>query len=162
MRGLAAKHRAETDPANIAQWISEHPECRRIASFAALPGEPDLLPLMGIFKDRDWQFPSVLGDSMRFRRVCHEAELQPGTFGILEPMTDCAEIDIRDIDLFLCPGMAFTPDGRRLGRGKGFYDRALAGSSPRSIRLGIAFRWQIVPDVFAEPHDIAMHQVILV
>jgi 5-formyltetrahydrofolate cyclo-ligase len=54
----------------------------------------------------------------------------------------------------LVPGLAFDPSGRRLGRGKGFYDRLLA--MVRGRKCGIAFEEQVVPEIPVEPHDIRL------
>jgi 5-formyltetrahydrofolate cyclo-ligase len=51
----------------------------------------------------------------------------------------------------LVPGVAFDLHGRRLGRGKGFYDRLLA--DVRGKTCGVAFDEQIVREVPVEPHD---------
>jgi 5-formyltetrahydrofolate cyclo-ligase len=49
------------------------------------------------------------------------------------------------------PGLGFTPDGRRLGKGRGYYDRLLR--LVRAFRCGIAFDEQIIEDLPAGPHD---------
>ena len=54
-------------------------------------------------------------------------------------------------------GMAFTTGGVRLGRGKGFYDRALEHANPESPKAGVCFREQVVPGLPADPHDLPMH-----
>jgi len=64
------------------------------------------------------------------------------------------------IDLVVVPGLAFDPDGGRLGRGGGFYDRFLARTDQRTLRIGIAFDAQIVPLVPREPHDVLMDAVV--
>ena len=69
-------------------------------------------------------------------------------------------MDPGGIDVFLCPGLAFDLRGGRLGRGRGFYDRALALTGPGAYRIGICFSWQIVEDVHCEPHDVPMDEVI--
>jgi 5-formyltetrahydrofolate cyclo-ligase len=56
-------------------------------------------------------------------------------------------------DLILVPGLGFTRDGRRLGRGGGFYDRLLAASSFRAFTMGVGFDVQLVPALPVEPHD---------
>jgi 5-formyltetrahydrofolate cyclo-ligase len=53
--------------------------------------------------------------------------------------------------------MAFTKCGKRLGRGKGFYDRALAASDSESERVGVCFREQVLPELPVEVHDLPMH-----
>jgi 5-formyltetrahydrofolate cyclo-ligase len=55
------------------------------------------------------------------------------------------------LDFALVPGLGFTTDGRRLGRGKGYYDRVLA--QVRGFKCGVAFDQQIVDEIPAEPHD---------
>jgi 5-formyltetrahydrofolate cyclo-ligase len=57
--------------------------------------------------------------------------------------------------LILVPGVAFDWHGRRLGRGKGFYDRLLAGV--RGVKCGIAFAGQMVNEVPAGPSDVRMN-----
>src|SRR5215469_11123214 len=50
----------------------------------------------------------------------------PGIRGILEPLPERPAVLPEAIDWVLVPGVAFTPDGDRLGYGAGFYDRLLA------------------------------------
>ena len=85
---------------------------------------------------------------------------ETGAFGVREPSPDMPVIPLDQIDAFLCPGLAFDPRGGRLGRGRGFYDRMLAGARPDALRIGVCFPWQIVPDVFPEAHDVFMDGIL--
>lgn len=92
---------------------------------------------------------------MRFH-FADPASLAAGSFGIHEPPADAPVCPVAEIDLFLCPGMAFTTGGVRLGRGKGYYDRALADAKPRPTKVGVCFREQIRQLIPADPHDVPM------
>ncbi len=145
----------------IARWLSMHPECRTVAIFAALPGEPDLLPLVKLHPERRWLLPRVLDDALSFHEVADpENELIPGAFGIREPRSDSALVPILEIDVFLCPGLAFDLLGNRLGRGRGFYDRMLEMARSDALKLGVCFPYQVVDDAFPESHDIRMDGLI--
>lgn len=87
------------------------------------------------------------------------SELRPGFRGIVEPPADAAQTPWQDIDLALIPGLAFTPEGQRLGQGGGFYDRLL-GRSPRPFAVGIAYAAQVVADLPAEAHDQPVDRVL--
>ena len=139
---------------HLRDWLATHP-ARTIATFAALPGEPMLLDLLADFPDRRWVLPRVDGETMRFH-FADPARLATGSFGIQEPPPDAPVCPTGEIDLFLCPGMAFTTDGIRLGRGKGYYDRALEAANAKSTRVGVCFREQILPAIPANPHDVPM------
>ncbi len=104
-----------------------------------------------------WVYPKVTGHHLTF----HPGDsLQPGAYGILEPVDGSAEVPLEEIDAFICPGLAFDPAGHRLGRGRGFYDRLLAQARPDALKVGVCFPFQIVPDTFPEPHDVIMDEVI--
>ena len=90
-----------------------------------------------------------------------------GAYGILEPdETLPAEPDSALKTLILVPGRAFTKDGLRLGRGKGYYDKYLSekivGSSPTMTRLpnitvaGVCFDFQVLPELPTTPTDVKM------
>jgi 5-formyltetrahydrofolate cyclo-ligase len=64
-----------------------------------------------------------------------------------------------EIDCVVVPGVAFSPEGWRLGRGGGYYDATLA-ALPRALRVGVAFEVQLVPTVPREPHDVALDAVV--
>lgn len=102
--------------------------------------------------------PRVIKDDLQVVPVGSETDLQSGAFGILEPQGDAIN-DLIVIDLVIVPGMAFDVSGRRLGRGKGYYDRLLA-NMPTAFRIGVCHSWQIVPEVPHEPHDILMDKVL--
>ena len=78
-------------------------------------------------------------------------------FSIEEPDGD-DPTDISEIELIVVPGVAYDPEGNRVGRGKGYYDRLLAGA--RATKIGIAYDFQVVDSIEAEPHDVRVDVVI--
>lgn len=145
----------------LGRWLEKHPEVRTLSLFAALPGEPDLLALPELHPDRRWLFPRVDGDLLTFHQVTDpHRELLAGAFGIREPAAGTPVVPVGEIDAFLCPGLAFDARGGRLGRGRGFYDRMLAGARPDALKLGIGFAFQVVEDTCAEAHDVRMDEVL--
>ena len=83
-------------------------------------------------------------------------QLAPGRWGIWEP-TDEAPLlsDYSRLDLVVVPGLAFSSDGKRLGRGKSFYDRFLP-LVPRAAFVGVCYPCQVVEQIPADPWDIGM------
>jgi 5-formyltetrahydrofolate cyclo-ligase len=85
-------------------------------------------------------------------------ELAFGKFRIREPLPSCPEVPPSGLDLVLVPGVAFDLRGHRLGRGRGFYDRLLAGI--RGIKCGVAFDEQIVAEVPSAEYDVRMDVIL--
>lgn len=99
------------------------------------------------------------GDAYQFCAVGSRADLRlGGRFGILEPAAECREVPAGRLDFVAVPGLAFDPLGRRLGRGKGIYDRLLAGVN--GVTCGVGFGFQLVPQVPVEPHDLTLNLVV--
>ncbi len=83
-----------------------------------------------------------------------ERDLQPGVWGIPEPGPACEEIpQLADIEWILVPGLAFTPDGKRLGYGAGFYDQLIAHCTHKPSLVAAAFKTQVVDDLPCTPTD---------
>jgi 5-formyltetrahydrofolate cyclo-ligase len=92
-------------------------------------------------------------------------ELAPGTWGILEPKGELRRsgdrrVDASQLDLVIVPGVAFDRTGARLGHGRGYYDRLLAGVRPDCALVALAFECQVFSQIPTEPHDVGMHAVI--
>lgn len=84
------------------------------------------------------------------------------SLGIMEPAKDDAKIIPRDkLDLVVVPGLAFDKWGNRLGRGAGYYDRFLARLPLKTMKMGLAFEFQMIDSVPAvEGQDIPLDLVI--
>ena len=92
------------------------------------------------------------GSAMRFLRYEGDlSSLVANAWGILEPASSCEAIAVTDLDLVLMPLVACDEHGNRLGRGKGFYDRAFdfmrspSASTNPPLLVGIAHECQICP-----------------
>jgi len=145
----------------LRHWLAERPQLQTLASYAAMPGEIDLLPLLAANPERRWVFPRISGEGLSLHIIRDPVSgFRPGPWGILEPSPDAHEVPPAEVDAFLCPGLAFDRSGGRLGRGRGFYDRLLAAARPDALKLGICRPFQIVEQTFSEPHDIAMDELV--
>lgn len=109
---------------------------------------------------KEWKvisFPSFEKEEMTFKR-CSFQELKESTeFGVnlLCPSNDALDISP---DLLIVPGLGFTKNGERLGRGKGFYDRYLANY--KGITISLVFEEQLLEALPVEEHDIAVDYVV--
>ena len=102
--------------------------------------------------------PRVKGEEMEFYDYS-AAEMAVGAFGISEPQGEEA-VAAEEIDLMIVPGVAFTPSGDRLGRGKGYYDRYLSQEGFRAFCVGVCYACQLREDIPAEAHDKRVDAVI--
>ncbi|MFI3269579.1 MAG: 5-formyltetrahydrofolate cyclo-ligase, partial [Rikenellaceae bacterium] len=86
--------------------------------------------------------------------------LRVGRFGILEP-SGSTPVAASQIDVMIVPGVAFTRDGRRLGRGRGYYDRYLARPDFRATTMGVGFSHQLLRELPTEPHDRTLDRIVI-
>ena len=138
-------------------------QSRNILMYSPLPGEPDLMALAeeGAGCGRNFFFPRIEGNEIAVYRRLAGSRWISGPFGLSEPDPGSWKAaSIAEIDMVLVPGVAFDTSGRRLGRGKGFYDRLLGHPAFRGLKIGVAWPWQIVESVPMESHDISMDLIM--
>lgn len=153
--------RRHSESASLARLLAARlPREAVVATFAALVSEPDLSSLHQLRPDLDLLYPRCLpGRQMQFHLIRDPAELIAGFANIPEPPESSPSPDSALITHVLCPGLAFTLAGARLGQGGGFYDRWLPYAS-RAHRLGICFTLQLVGTLPTESHDLMMDEVL--
>ncbi len=137
-------------------------EARSVLFFAPLAGEPDIAALFEVAwrEGKLVAFPRFEPATATYLAALAgcQADLVRGRFGVLEPGPGCPGRALNQLDLVLVPGVAFDPAGGRVGRGKGFYDRLLAGVVGH--KCGVAFTEQIVAQVPVEPHDMRLDSIL--
>lgn len=73
-----------------------------------------------------------------------DEDLTPGKYGVPEPKEELRDnFFLSDVRLILCPGVAFSRDGYRLGRGRGYYDRFLHTVAGKVPLWGLCFSSQL-------------------
>lgn len=134
-------------------------EARTVALFCSLKDEPPTERMLARWAgEKRIVVPRVAGETMDFFDYRPEA-LADGAFGIREPQAGAPCLPA-EIDLIVVPGVAFTPEGARLGRGRGYYDRYLSLPGFRAAKIGICYRHQLTESLPVEPHDIRMDAVV--
>lgn len=163
-RGVEAARRAAVSLQLVArvESLPFFAQARTVGLYCALPDEPDLSEGL-----RRWSgpkrlaLPRVEGDAMRLFDY-DPRTLVRGAFGILEPGPEARLCPPGEIDLLLIPGVAFTREGARCGRGRGYYDRYLSQPGFRGVKIGICYAHQVVDDLPLEAHDVRMDGLIFV
>ncbi|KAB2648407.1 MAG: 5-formyltetrahydrofolate cyclo-ligase [Verrucomicrobia bacterium] len=163
--GLSSEYRAAA-AAQVVVSLSSRPEWARASSvllFAPLPDELDVWPLveLALMAGKTVALPAFASASNGYvprRIVDATADLIAGKFGVREPAEACVAVPLNQLDLVLVPGIAFDARGGRLGRGKGFYDRLLAGA--RGTKCGVAFDEQLVHAVPVGRLDIRLNCIL--
>ncbi|MDG2020886.1 MAG: 5-formyltetrahydrofolate cyclo-ligase [Phycisphaerales bacterium] len=82
-------------------------------------------------------------------------------YGIRTPRPPADPIEPATLDLIFVPGVAFTRDGRRLGRGGGYYDRFMADLPPTTWRIGVCHARQIRADLPIGGHDVPVDELLI-
>lgn len=155
-----------TASSDIRGWLVDQAawkSSKAIMAFVPTTHEPDIWPaviealasgkqlsLLRYSPDGDRYVPCLIRDPSR--------DLQRGQYGILEPGPHCPIFDLMRLDLALVPGIGFTLNGGRLGRGKGYYDRLLA--EVPALKCGVAFDCQIANEFPLEPHDVQLNCIL--
>ena len=102
--------------------------------------------------------PKCYGDEMKFLYLDDLALVEKGYAGIPEPIADEPVAD-DETALVLMPGLAFDPQGHRIGYGGGFYDKFLS-REPNHPTLALCYDFQMLPKLETEEHDIPVDYVI--
>ncbi|MBX2987115.1 MAG: 5-formyltetrahydrofolate cyclo-ligase [Bdellovibrionaceae bacterium] len=103
----------------------------------------------------EWVYPRLEGESLVFHRG---DVFEKGRHGLEQPPASSERIEVSRLTGVLVPGLAFDREGRRLGRGAGFYDRTLAAFP--GCKVGVAHACQIVPALPDEDWDVTMNAVV--
>lgn len=102
--------------------------------------------------------PKVYGDEMKFILLSDLGQVAKGYAGIPEPIAD-DPVAADPTALVLMPGLAFDPEGHRLGYGGGFYDKFLA-AEPDHPTLALCYDFQMLPHLDTESYDIPVDRVL--
>lgn len=157
--GLSGEYIAEASAGMTARILRcpVYLESRNLFIYVSTAREPDTA---GILEDafrssRAVYVPKCLpGGRMLAVRIGSRAELKPGFAGILEPPDGLPEAPPGELDLAVVPCVSVTRDGRRLGRGGGYYDRFLAQA--RAVKFCLCFDKLLSGDLPAAAHDVRM------
>ena len=102
--------------------------------------------------------PKVYGEEMRFIYLEDLTQVSKGYAGIPEPIADAPVAEDKRA-LVLMPGLAFDPQGHRIGYGGGFYDRFLA-QEPDHPTLALCYEFQMQAHLDTEEFDIPVDTVL--
>ena len=168
---LLARRRAQSpaERAEAADAIALHAlavplvsRAHRVACYLSMDSEPGTGPLIAALHDRGIEVvvPISLPDHT-LDWVVHEpvAEVSVTGLGIPEPEGPRLGADaLRTCSVVIVPALAVDHAGHRLGRGAGYYDRALADVTVPLCAL--VFTHELLPEVPHEPHDVPVHMAV--
>ena len=146
--------------AAIVQRLALLPEYRAaetVMLYRAVKGEVRLEGLSG----KRFVWPLCIGEGEMIALLPeNESAWQRGYCGIPEPVRRRSrEIAPEEIDLVICPCTVFDPACRRMGMGKGFYDRFLPRCEKARF-VAVAYEAQKTELLSANPWDVPMDAVI--
>jgi 5-formyltetrahydrofolate cyclo-ligase len=98
--------------------------------------------------------PVVPAEGRELAWAVDTGRLAPGRFGLLEPVGHrLGPTAIGTADTVVVPALAVARDGVRLGRGGGYYDRALCHARPGAVLVAVVFDDEFFDELPTEPHD---------
>lgn len=156
-RSQMTNEQVESFSALIVEHIRRIPayvQAKVVAMYYPMAKEVNVLPLLTDSTKR-FVFPKILDTKqkiMGFAPIVHT--VKPGIFHTTEP--DGEVIDPELIDLYLIPGLAFSPLMNRLGYGAGYYDFFLR--QQRGYKIGVSYSCQIIDFIPHEDHDVLMDE----
>lgn len=146
-------------------------EAKRVAFYMTKGSEVDtsvmIQKAMAMKKE---VFVPVTDHKITFYRFTSFADMKPGKYGILEPMTrdtghgtlgtghGTPDTKPTEPDVVVVPGVVFGLCMHRIGYGKGYYDKYLAASA--AYRVGICYDFQVVERLPTHENDERMDEIV--
>lgn len=145
--------------------LAEFKKSKNILTYISFKNEVDTINIIRgllIKKEKNVLVPYVDKDKLiQISRINSFDDLEPKTFGILEPKEDkIKNFDINELDLVIVPGIAFDKNGHRIGYGYGYYDRLLGKLGKNTTKIGLCYDFQLIDKIPEEKHDVPMDIVI--
>ena len=164
---------------SFLEGLSSYKSAKTVFGYVSTDVEFPTMPLLvQIIKDgKTLVIPRVDGKNLQFCQVHLKdgmlSPLQKGAFNIMEPCEEAPILfpqtkeKLRELLplIVLVPARAFSPKGKRLGYGGGFYDRffhslfSYCDSSLVSL-IGLCFSFQLFPDIPLGKYDVLVNEVI--
>ena len=151
-RNTLSKKKVSTSSKEIVKKIigsKEFKKAKNILIYSSNDNEPDLSELLKA-KGKTFAYPLCEGDKLIPLIPKTVDSFVEGKYGIKEPIKSESKL-MKDIDMIICPLVAFDEKLNRLGRGKGYYDRFLKGCD--AIVVGVGYEFQKVKSVPVDEND---------
>lgn len=140
---------------------------KTVMAYASMPDEVQLYTFLQICRKlgKKLLLPALsfskTGKDMEARLLSDTVSIKKETLGIwhAEEQGEKVFFSPMRIDCIVVPGVAFTPQGLRLGMGGGFYDRFLPRAK-NAHRVALAYDFQVVPELPATEEDARMDYII--
>lgn len=145
--------------------MDEFAAARTVMAFWSLPHEIDTAPVLqrAFAAGKTVLLPKIVSWADRviapFKLPSEDAQMVAGRFGLLEPPGD-DPFSVADIDLIVCPGLAFDRQGNRLGHGAGLYDRFLSQADRHAFTVAFAMHQQLIDAVPVTDTDVRMDALV--
>ncbi|MCK4912814.1 MAG: 5-formyltetrahydrofolate cyclo-ligase [Candidatus Omnitrophica bacterium] len=149
------KDEIEKRSKNVENKLSElllYKKAKMIMVYYPLRGEVDILnTIRRDLGSKRFCFPvmNLKAKSLRIFEIANlDQDFVLGPRGVMQPDTErTKEVNIKEIDIVIVPGLAFDKERNRLGRGAGYYDRFLQNITTSTKKIGIAFEFQILENL---------------
>jgi 5-formyltetrahydrofolate cyclo-ligase len=166
--------RADAEREQVGQALAinalEMPRLRRatcVAVYAALNGEPGTAQLRSALRERGTRvLLPVINDETTLSWAQDDGVVEPaGQLGIPEPAGRRGPPEeLHTADVVIVPALAVDTQGTRLGRGRGYYDRALAQANPDALIVAAVHDDEVLDATHTpiprEEHDVVVHGVL--
>lgn len=140
---------------HVGAWLAER-DPSLVLGFLAMGDEIDMSPLVARHpRIRFALTRTAPGTTLTIHDF--DAPRERHRFGFEQPAGDTPTLPPSRVDVVLVPGLAFAPDGRRLGRGAGYYDRFLADLDAETVALTTENR--VLEDLPREAHDVLVRWI---
>ncbi|XP_051920000.1 5,10-methenyltetrahydrofolate synthetase (5-formyltetrahydrofolate cyclo-ligase) [Hippocampus zosterae] len=162
----------------VCQKLIRHPKyvaCKRIAVFLSMDDEVHTEEIIkDVFKVGKscfiprYDHSSNHMDMLKLNSMQDMASLPKTSWNILQPAEDDKSREDAfcggGLDLILMPGLGFDLSGKRLGRGKGFYDtyleRCLRHPRGKPYTIALAYKEQLCQDIPVDGNDVLIDEVL--
>jgi len=163
-RKISARDRTQSAEA-IAAHVLALPiiaRASRVAAYVSMPSEPGTAPTIAGLLDRGIEVfvPISLEDGkLDWVAFSPEAALLSTALGIAEPEGERLGVGaLSSVDFVIVPALAVDVEGNRLGRGAGYFDRALADA--KAPLCALLFAGEIADALPHEQHDVPVNMVV--